>query len=242
MILVVVLVVSGCGPASAPATDEPAFGPTFARDSAMAAIWTEGEPMPALDWSEEDLTPQDLVGSSTIRYTAGEWAVTVVYPIVAPDLTVYQVDIGNSASGLTWSGEVDAQFASLGSISGFMEQGHGIPVMFTAQKPVPGYENVPLIQNVVKDKSYQPVIDLLFTVSLLGRPFAAPPGIPAERLKILQEAFYKAMHDNEAIKISQKAGRPLDYVSGEDAQKMAKSILEVSPQVVKLVKEAYGVK
>jgi putative hemolysin len=109
MILVVVLVVSGCGPASAPATDEPAFGPTFARDSAMAAIWTEGEPMPALDWSEEDLTPQDLVGSSTIRYTAGEWVVTVVYPIVAPDLTVYQVDIGNSASGLTWSGEVDAQ-------------------------------------------------------------------------------------------------------------------------------------
>ena len=74
-ILVVVLVISGCGPTPVPATEEPAFGPTLARDAAMASIWTEGEPMPALDWSEEDLTPQDLVGSSTIRFTADEWVV-----------------------------------------------------------------------------------------------------------------------------------------------------------------------
>jgi len=47
-----------------------------------------------------------------------------------------------------------------------------------AEKPVKGYENVPLIQIMVRDKKYQPVIDLLFTVSLLGRPFADPPDIP----------------------------------------------------------------
>jgi putative hemolysin len=107
--LMVALAVGGCGPASVPADEEPAFGPAWARDAAMATTWAEGEPMPALDWSEEDLTPQDRVGSSTMRYTADEWIVTVTYPIVAPDATIYQVSIVNTTSGLTWSGEVDAQ-------------------------------------------------------------------------------------------------------------------------------------
>ena len=78
---------------------------------------------------------------------------------------------------------------------------------------------------------------------MLGRLLAGPPGIPAERLKVLQSAFEKALHDEEAVKLTRnKAGRPLDYVSGEDAERMAKSILQVSPEVVELVKEAYGVK
>jgi len=121
--LMVVLAVGGCGPAPVPTEEEPAMGPAFARDAAMATIWAEGEPMPALDWSEEDLTPEGLVGSSTIRYTAGEWEVTVTYPIVAPDVTIYQVDIANSASGLTWSGEVDAE----GNVSEAAGGGAGMP-------------------------------------------------------------------------------------------------------------------
>jgi putative hemolysin len=75
----------------------------------MASIWAGSTPLSELKWSEEDLTPQDLVGSSTVRYTAGDWVVTVTYPIVAPEDTIYQVGIVNSASGLTWSGEVDAE-------------------------------------------------------------------------------------------------------------------------------------
>jgi putative hemolysin len=75
----------------------------------MAAIWTENTPLSELQWDAEDLTPQNLVGSSTVRYTSGPWTVTVTYPIVLPELTIYQVSIANSASGLAWSGEVDAQ-------------------------------------------------------------------------------------------------------------------------------------
>lgn len=108
-ILMVALAVTGCGPSRVTADDAPAFGPAFARDAAMSTIWTEDEPLSALNWSEEDLTPQDLVGSSTIRYTAGDWVVTVIYPIVAPDQTIYQVSIANTASGFAWNGEVDAQ-------------------------------------------------------------------------------------------------------------------------------------
>ena len=149
---------------------------------------------------------------------------------------------GGEAEMAMIRGEVDAQFASLGSISGFIEQGNGIPIMFTAQNPVKGYENVPLIQDVVKDKKFKPVIDLLFTISMLGRPFAGPPGMPADVLMTLRSAFDKAFHDSENMKLSEKSGKSIDYVSGTDAESMAKSILDVSPDVVALIKDAYGVK
>ena len=108
-ILLVVLVAGGCGTTPVPATEEPAFGPAFARNAAMASTWTESTPLSDLQWSEEDLTPQGFVGSSTVRYTAGDWVVTVTYPIVAPEATVYQVDVVNTASGLAWNGKVDVQ-------------------------------------------------------------------------------------------------------------------------------------
>lgn len=109
MALVFVAAVASCGPTPAPPTEEPAMGPAFARDAAMASIWTESTALANLRWSEEDLTPKNLVGSVTIRYTSGAWDVTITYPVVAPELTLYQVTIANSARGLTWSGEVDAQ-------------------------------------------------------------------------------------------------------------------------------------
>jgi len=149
---------------------------------------------------------------------------------------------GGEADMAMIRGEVDAQFSSLGSAASFIEQGNGIPIMFTAQKPVKGYEQVPLIQNVVKDKKYQPVIDLLFTISMLGRPFIGPPSIPPDVLETLRDAFKKAFHDPENIELSEKSGKPIDYVSGPEAESLAKSILDVSPDVVDLIKQAYGVK
>jgi len=59
-------------------------------------------------------------------------------------------------------------------------------------------------------------------------------------LKILQGDFNRALHDEEALQLARKAGR-LD-VNGEEAESMAKSILQVSPEVANLVKGAYGVK
>ncbi len=61
-----------------------------------------------LDWSERETTPEGLVGSSSMAYTAGEWVANVTFPIVAPEMLVYQVTLHHSASGFRWQGEVDA--------------------------------------------------------------------------------------------------------------------------------------
>ncbi len=123
MALALVVVVAGCGPTPTPTPETTAFGPAFARDAALATVWTENTPLSELRWTEENLTPKDLVGSATIRYTSGAWQVTVVYPIVAPEATRYTVMIVNSVTALAWSGEVNAQ----GTVRAVTEASPGAP-------------------------------------------------------------------------------------------------------------------
>lgn len=139
-------------------------------------------------------------------------------------------------------GEIDGQFASWNSILQFVTEGHGHPVMFIANKQPEGYGHIPLIQDVVPGPEHKPVVNLMLTVNLLGRPFAGPPGIPYDRLKIIREAFKKACEDPELLKIAGKLERPIDFTSGEEAYELVKRIINLSPEMIELIKEAYGVK
>jgi hypothetical protein len=62
-----------------------------------------------LVWTEQNTTPQDLVGSSSFRYTAGDWSLDVSYPLVNPPETIYQIAVSNPKTGFGWQGQVDAQ-------------------------------------------------------------------------------------------------------------------------------------
>jgi hypothetical protein len=62
-----------------------------------------------LAWQEERLTPENIVGGETYQYTAGDWVVTVAYPVVLPENTIYTISIKNESTGFQWEGEIDAQ-------------------------------------------------------------------------------------------------------------------------------------
>jgi len=65
--------------------------------------------------------------------------------------------------------------------------------------------------------------------------------MPEDRAKILQDAFAKACGDEELLKIAAKSENPIVYTDGDEALTMVQSLLHLPPQVVKLIKEAYGV-
>lgn len=149
---------------------------------------------------------------------------------------------GGEAELAMMRGEIQGQFGSWGSLRAFAEQGHAVPVMFITRKPVKGYENVPLLQNVVTEEKHKPVVELMLAINVLGRPFAGPPGIPQDRLKVLQDAFAKACRDPELLKIAKKVEKPIEYISGDEALSLVRSIMNLPPEVLKAVKEAYGKK
>jgi hypothetical protein len=122
-------VISGCGtdaaqlteispvaqtalPTAVPTGAVPAApDPRSARDIALAYIVEHYDgpgPAPDLAWVEEVVTPEGLVGSSTYQYAAGEWVVTVSFPIAASDATSYQVVAVDQSTAFQWEGSVDA--------------------------------------------------------------------------------------------------------------------------------------
>ncbi len=83
-----------------------------ARDAALAYVrerYVDSAPPSDLTWTRERKTAEGIVGAETYEYRSGFWAVTISYPVVAPESVLYQVEISNESSGFQWQGEVDAQ-------------------------------------------------------------------------------------------------------------------------------------
>jgi hypothetical protein len=96
----------------APEDTVPVPDAAHARDVALEHLrQASGDQGPAadLEWAEENITPEGLVGGTTLRYTAGDWVVTVSFPVVLPANTVYRVTVCNTTTSFQWDGQVDAQ-------------------------------------------------------------------------------------------------------------------------------------
>jgi tripartite-type tricarboxylate transporter receptor subunit TctC len=70
----------------------------------------------------------------------------------------------------------------------------------------------------------------------LGRPFIGPPAMPADRVKVLREAFTKAMKDTALLADAQKRQWDLDPLAGEELEALAKDIMVQPPEVIERVK------
>jgi tripartite-type tricarboxylate transporter receptor subunit TctC len=66
---------------------------------------------------------------------------------------------------------------------------------------------------------------------MIYRPFVAPPGTPAETMKILRDAFGKAVKDKELLAEAKKTDLPIDFVAAEDAVKVVVGVLRQPPEM-----------
>lgn len=65
-----------------------------------------------------------------------------------------------------------------------------------------------------------------------GRPIVAAPGVPAERLKLLRDAFEKIAKDPAYIAEAEKRQLELDPTTGGDLESLAKEVMAATPDVV----------
>ena len=74
----------------------------------------------------------------------------------------------------------------------------------------------------------------------LGRPFIGPPGMPADRVKILREAFTKTMNDATLLADAKKRQWDVDPLTGEELEATAKDIMVQPPEVIESMKNLLG--
>jgi hypothetical protein len=116
-------------------------------------------------------------------------------------------------------------------------------IIFLAQfgdQPAAELPDVPLGLDRIKDKIDRAAMDLILAQQETGRPYLAPPGVPADRVQALQAAFEATMKDPDFIAATQEANlwlAPMDaehmraliqkaYATPPEAVSRAKSLLE----------------
>jgi len=99
----------------------------------------------------------------------------------------------------------------------------------------PAMKDAPDLRDVISEK-LRPVARMMAAGLEAGRPFYMPAGVPAANVKVLREAFEKALKDPELLKEAERAKQSIDFVSGEDVAKSNLEILEASDEVVRLFK------
>ena len=97
----------------------------------------------------------------------------------------------------------------------------------------PDLRDVPLVYDYVKQPEHRTMWDVMTAIATLGRPLAAPPGVPAEQVAILRKAFAATMKDPEYLAEMEKSNRELTPTGGEDMQQMMQEVSAV-PQATLL--------
>jgi len=57
------------------------------------------------EWSQEDVTPEGLVGASTRIWRSGEWSLQISYPVVPQP--AYQAVLEHARAGVVWAGRLE---------------------------------------------------------------------------------------------------------------------------------------
>src|SRR5215831_6291160 len=107
-----------------------------------------------------------------------------------------------------------------------------ILVQLSLQKH-PELPDVPLIVDLARTDEDKQILRLIFARQVMGRPFLAPPGIPAERVDALRKAFMATITDPDFIADAEKSQLEVNPVAGEDLQKLVAEIYRTPPEVAK---------
>ena len=97
----------------------------------------------------------------------------------------------------------------------------------------PEHADTPTIMEVITNPQDQAVLRFLFGRQILGQPFAAPPGVPADRVAMLRDAFRKAFDDPGMREELERQRFALSPVYGEDAQRIMGELYATPPDVIK---------
>jgi tripartite-type tricarboxylate transporter receptor subunit TctC len=92
--------------------------------------------------------------------------------------------------------------------------------------------DVPNAIDLVSDAESKKVLELILIRQEMGRPFAVPPGVPAERLDILRQAFDATLRDSAFIAEAAKLQLEIDPLTGAEIAALLKTAYAAPKPIV----------
>lgn len=116
------------------------------------------------------------------------------------------------------------------------EQGKLKVLMQLGLNPSKELEDVPSILDYVKDDAAAAVVNFMLSPLEAGRPLAAPPNVPDDRLQALRDAFNSAVADPEFKERMTVQNSSVDPISGEEIEEIIASLYDNPPEVLDVIR------
>ena len=91
---------------------------------------------------------------------------------------------------------------------------------------------VPNLSGLVKREDDRRLLDLVLARQIYGRPFAAPPGIPAEAATQLQEAFAKMAADKDFLADADKRQAEIVANTGDEVKALVERVCRTPRPII----------
>jgi tripartite-type tricarboxylate transporter receptor subunit TctC len=101
-----------------------------------------------------------------------------------------------------------------------------------ALKKDPDLSDVPLALDLIDDPEKKQILYLHFAPQAMGRPFAAPPGIPGDRKAALIKAFDAAMQDPELLAEAAREKMDIAPMTGPEIEALLSQLYAIPADVI----------
>ncbi len=202
-------------------------------------------------WHASEIkTYKDLFSKSVVLGGTGLGSSIVIYPTITNAMlgTKFNIVLGyNSTMDIDLAmerGEVQARTGSYtGLVSDHPDWLRDQKVRFLFQigsRPDPALMGVPLMTELASTQEQKRILKLVSSPIDVGRPYLAPPGVPADRLEILRNAFQQALRDKDFLAEMAQQGVGIDPVSAEELTQIILDTVTTPPDLVEKTKKFVG--
>lgn len=102
----------------------------------------------------------------------------------------------------------------------------------------PELPDLPLVMDFAKTDKQRQILKMVFARNVMGRPYLAPPNLPANRLAALRAAFMATMADKNFLAEADKTQLEINPVSGADVEALVKDVYATPADVAAEAKAA----
>jgi tripartite-type tricarboxylate transporter receptor subunit TctC len=94
---------------------------------------------------------------------------------------------------------------------------------------------VPRLLDLAPNEEARKIFELMSVGADIGRPMLTTPGVPADRVKALRDAFAKTMADPTFREEAAKRDVEVDPTLGEELQELVEKMLQTDQKTVDLL-------
>ena len=190
----------------------------------------------------EDLLTMEFTTGASGRSSPSFMVPTLVNKLLGGKINIVPGYPGGSQINLAMErGEVQGRYNTWSSWKttkpDWLRDGKVVILVQQALSKPADLQGPPLLIDLAKTEDDKRIFELMAIGSEMGRPLAATPGVPPERLAALIAAYRAMLKDPEFMAEAKRLDIELDPIVGEEMQKLVVRAISTPPHVVERMKK-----